>query len=51
MSLSAGEAQPYSLLEALFTVSLQGGKGATQGKMLSLFFPAFLLLTPSNLQK
>ena len=31
VSSSAGEAPPYLLSEALFTVSLQEGKGATQG--------------------
>lgn len=46
MSLSAGEAQPYLLWEVLFTVSLQEGKGANQGKMprLSLFSQHFYYL-------
>lgn len=37
VSLLAGEAPLYLLLEALFTVSLQGGKDSTQGKMLPLY--------------
>ena len=36
MSLLAGEAPPYLLLEGLFTVSSQERKGASQGRMLPL---------------
>ena len=46
VSLSAGEAPPYLLLEGLFTVSLPGGKDVNQGKMFQQdvwFHPPFHL--------
>lgn len=52
MSLSAGEDPPYWLSEALFTVSLQAGKGVIQGEVQQLDYCHFFYsLYPSTYRK